>query len=229
MKNLPIKGIRSLSLVDYPGCLSSVVFFGGCNFKCPFCHNYDIAVYPEKYPNLDTQTVLNQLKRRKKLSDGVVLTGGEPTLVAKIVPFAKTLKAMGYKIKLDTNGYNPFVLQEFVKNNIADFISMDIKSSLQEETYSKAAGVKINLDSILESIDILKGSSCLFEFRTTVINNFVSLTHIKEIVDFLKPHDFSYYLQGANLSLKDFAGPSLEDLEHLANQLQEKGFQVFAR
>ncbi len=229
MKNLPIKGIRSLSLVDYPGCLSSVVFFGGCNFKCPFCHNYDIAVYPEQFPNLDTATILSELQRRKKLNDGVVLTGGEPTLVAEIIPFAKTLKAMGYKIKLDTNGYNPFVLQEFVKDNIADFISMDIKSSLQEEAYSKAAGVKINLDTILKSIGILKDFSGFFEFRTTVIHNFVSFTHIEEIVDFLKPYQFSYYLQGANLSLKDFSGPALADLEHLAKQLQEKGFQVFAR
>ena len=114
MKNLPIKGIRSLSLVDYPGCLSSVVFFGGCNFKCPFCHNYDIAVYPEQFPNLDTATILSELQRRKKLNDGVVLTG-RTYFSGRNYSLCKTLKAMGYKIKLDTNGYNPFVLQRFVK------------------------------------------------------------------------------------------------------------------
>lgn len=225
-KNLPIKGIRALSLIDYPGKLAAVVFFGGCNFKCPFCHNYELAVYPERQEDLDYELVLGELERRKKIIDGVVLTGGEPTLYPDLIDFAKQIKAMGLLVKLDTNGYRPDVLKQILDLKIADFVSMDIKSALNEEKYKKAAGIpKIEIGKIMESIALLMNSETDYEFRTSVISQFVSREDIFEIAGHIKGAK-AYCLQSANPDLEEFSGPSGEEIKGWVEELKNLGMNA---
>lgn len=221
--NLPIKGLRALSLIDYPKKLSAVVFLGGCNFKCPFCHNYDLAVHPETMADIDTDEILFELQRRKKLLEGVVLTGGEPTLYPDIVILAQEIKTLGYSVKLDTNGYKPEVLKRFIDEKIADFISMDIKTALDKEKYQKAAGIsKIDLSKISQSIQFLMDSKVDYEFRTTLINEFVNKEDILQIGQTIKNCKI-YWLQPANPDLPGYTGPNEQEIQALTEDLRKMG------
>ena len=227
-EGLPIKGIRTLSLIDYPKKMSAVVFLGGCNFRCPYCHNMELVMEPNKSENIAEDFILEELQRRKKFLDAVVLTGGEPALYPGIIPFAKKIKEMGYLVKLDTNGYTPAIIKQIEKEKAVDFISMDIKTALDAKKYAKAAGVSVELSKIQQSIDYLIKGTVDYEFRTTVIDGFVSLEDVREIAERIKDCK-SYYLQGANAGLKDFPGPEPEKLEELAEELRRKGMQIFYR
>jgi pyruvate formate lyase activating enzyme len=225
---LPIKGIRALSLIDYPKKLSAVVFFGGCNFRCPFCHNLDIAVSPQDFPTLAEDKILEELSRRKKMLDGVVLTGGEPTLYPAVAPFAEKLKKMGYSVKLDTNGYRPEVLQQFIEKNIADFISMDIKAPLETEKYSKASGTEVDVSLIRKSMNLLMQGNVPYEFRTTVIKEFLSAQDILSIGKAIKESSI-YYLQPANKNHERFPGYDEEEMKEMVENLRKIGVNAFLR
>ena len=209
---LPIKGIRALSLIDYPKHLSAVLFLGGCNFKCPFCHNYDLAVYPEKMENLDENSVFSELERRKKILEAVVITGGEPLLYPEVIAFIAQIKKMGYLVKVDTNGYTPELLEKVIETGSVDFISMDIKTALETEKYSKAAGIKVDIEKIKQSIQILLKNQVEYEFRTTWISKFVSFEDILQICSFILPAQ-AYYIQQANEGLEEFQGPEIREIE----------------
>jgi len=227
---LPIKGIRALSLIDYPKHLSAVLFLGGCNFKCPFCHNYDLAVYPEKMENLDEKYVLTELERRKKILDAVVITGGEPLLYPDVIAFIAQIKKMGYLVKVDTNGYTPGLLEKVIETGSVDFISMDIKTSLETEKYSKAAGIKVDIEKIKKSIQILLKTEIDYEFRTTWISKFVSFEDIFEISSFILPAQ-AYYIQQANEGFEEFQGPEITEIEKKSLIIKEKfkDFNLFIR
>lgn len=227
-EQLPIKGIRTLSLIDYPKKLSAVIFLGGCNFRCPYCHNMELVLESDKSENIGEDFILEELKRRKKFLDAVVLTGGEPALYPRIIPFAKKIREMGYLVKLDTNGYTPSIIKKIEEEQAVDFISMDIKTALDEKKYAKTAGVAVELSKIEQTIDYLMKGSIDYEFRTTVIEGFVSLDDVREIARRIKGCK-SYFLQGANSELKQFPGPSPEILEELASQLRQEGIQVHYR
>jgi len=173
---MEIKGFQGVSLIDYDGVISSVVFTGGCNMRCPFCQN------PELVNNigetLDEERVLNLMSERKGFIDGVVITGGEPTIQNGLLEFCKSLKRGGFLVKLDTNGLLPNVLKDLIEN--IDYISLDIKSSFAN--YNNACGINVDINKIKESLDILRDSKIEYEIRTTCVPGIVDIEKIREIV-----------------------------------------------
>ena len=156
---MKIGGFQKVSLIDYPGRISAVVFTQGCNFRCPFCHNPEL-VEPERFEGLSPEAeILTFLEKRKGRLDAVVITGGEPTLQTELIPFIIHLKAMGYRIKLDTNGALPDVLEEMLGRGLLDYVAMDIKAPL--ERYSEVTKTKTDGQRILKSISLIMGSSVI--------------------------------------------------------------------
>ncbi|HPG40430.1 MAG TPA: anaerobic ribonucleoside-triphosphate reductase activating protein [bacterium] len=196
---MKIAGVQKFSLIDYPGKLSAVVFTQGCNFRCPFCHNPEL-VLPEQYGALVATDSLFQLfaKRRRQL-DGIVITGGEPTLQEDLVDFIRDIKKMDYLVKLDTNGSRPLVLNELLRENLVDYIAMDIKAPLAK--YPAVCGVEARLDDIRNSIEIIKNSGVSFMFRTTVVKRFLNIHDLLEIQN-LAGNQGHYQLQNFSLAAK---------------------------
>lgn len=163
-----INGFQKMTLLDFPGKVACTVFLGGCNFRCPFCHNAGLVLgsSPESYTE---EEILSYLEKRKGLLDGVCITGGEPTLRPDLLPFIEKVKALGFAVKLDTNGTNPALLKELLDKELVDYVAMDIKNSF--EKYPETCGLNVmELDSIKESIALLIGGKVDFEFRTTVVS-----------------------------------------------------------
>lgn len=156
-----------MSLIEWPGKMTAILFLGKCNFRCPFCHNKDLVVNPNALPDLAFEEILEELRERGKWIDAIELTGGEPTLHPEIGKLAETIKKNDFLVKLDTNGSYPEIVRELVNKKLVDYIAMDIKNSL--EKYNKTAGVKVNLDKIKESIRLIMESGIDYEFRTTVV------------------------------------------------------------
>jgi pyruvate formate lyase activating enzyme len=169
-----IKGFLKSSFVDWDGYIVSVIFAGGCNFRCPFCYNYKLALNPEEFENFDLDYIFDYLNENKDFVDGVCITGGEPTLQKDLPEFCEKIKSMGMKIKLDTNGSNPEIVEELISKKLVDFIAMDMKNSF--ENYEKAIGIKIDIEKIKKTIKIIISSGIEHEFRTTVVPSI----HIKE-------------------------------------------------
>ncbi len=190
---LNIQGLLKTTLLDYPGCVAATVFLAGCNMRCPFCHNMNIVTTDEAGIYSD-EDILRFLSKRSGILDGVCITGGEPTLYKELPSFMGLIKNLGFKIKLDTNGTNPVMLKELVTDGLADYVAMDIKSSLS--LYEKACGIEgIKLAPIKESIDFLIGGSCDYEFRTTAVEEFLTPEAVLDIKRLLKGAK-RYYLQG---------------------------------
>ncbi len=211
-----IYGINPNSLIDYPGELSFVVFTGGCNFNCPYCHNKDIV-------NKNTSTysndeILSMLDDRKKLIDSVTITGGEPTIYGyKLIDFIKKIKDLGYKVKLDTNGSNPALIKKIIDNNLIDFIAMDIKNTFTK--YYNTIDKSIALDNIKNSIKIIQNSNINYEFRTTVNKTMHSKEDILEIMSYIKDKS-KFKLQpykNTKQQIKDFhfSEWSVEELDNI--------------
>jgi len=173
-----IGGIQKNSFIDYPGKISTVIFLSGCNFTCPYCHNLALAqntppcIIPEK-------DALDFLERRRHLIEGVVLSGGEPTLEPKLLSLCRRIKAMGYRLKLDTNGSRPAVLEMLIREEILDYVAMDIKTDLAG--YSRLWPRKNGGDIIQRSVRMLLAGSIPFEFRTTCVPPFVTVENAEEI------------------------------------------------
>ena len=185
------------TLLDYPGHVATTVFLGGCNMRCPFCHNMDI-VNPDSSPAYTDEDILAFLRTRKGIIDGVCITGGEPTLYNELPLFIRLIRDLGFKIKLDTNGTNPQMLRSMLEDGLLDYVAMDIKSSLS--SYDRACGVDgIKLTPIKESIDILMSGKCEYEFRTTCVREFLDRETVKEIASLLKGAS-RYFLQGFVMS-----------------------------
>ena len=161
-----IAGLQKMTLLDFPGKVACTVFFQGCNFRCPFCHNSDLLP-GQGQPLMDDEELLSFLGKRQGLLDGVCITGGEPTLQPQLPQLLSRIKALGYAIKLDTNGARPQVLRELVEAGLVDYVAMDIKNSREE--YPKTAGMKESLlPQVEESIRYLLSGKVDYEFRTTV-------------------------------------------------------------
>ena len=190
---LNIQGLLKTTLLDYPGHVAATVFMGGCNMRCPFCHNMNIVTASGSGPYTD-KDILSFLTSRKGILDGVCITGGEPTLYKGLPSFIGQIKDMGFSIKLDTNGTDPGMLGSLISSGLVDYVAMDIKSSLS--FYSDACGIpKIDLSPIKESIAILKKGDCEYEFRTTAVSRFMNDDIVKDIGDLLNGAD-RYFLQG---------------------------------
>lgn len=168
---MQISGIQPFTVLDYPDKTACIIFTPGCNFRCGYCHNAEF-VLPEKIIQLKDswipeETFFNFLESRKNLLDGVVISGGEPTLMGDLLSFAKKVKERGFLVKLDTNGSTPWVLEKLLHENVLDYIAMDIKTSL--ENYPKVSGSCVMPTAIKKSVGLIMGSGIDYEFRSTLI------------------------------------------------------------
>ena len=165
---MKIHGLQKMTLLDYPGRVACTVFLGGCDMRCPFCHNAEL-IDGTAAPIMEEEELLRFLEKRKGLLDGVAFTGGEPTLRKDLPDLLRKVKAMGYPVKLDTNGMHPDMLRALLEEELIDYVAMDIKNS--PEKYALTAGLdSLDLGPVFESIEILKNSSIEYEFRTTVVD-----------------------------------------------------------
>lgn len=163
---MKITGLQKMTLLDFPGKVACTVFLGGCNFRCPFCHNSQMLDgSAEKF--MEEEEFFSFLQKRQGLLDGVCVTGGEPTLQPGLPAFLEKIRGLGYKVKLDTNGYRPEVLKAVVEQGLVDYVAMDIKNGPQE--YAQTAGVALDMEKIQESILYLVSDPVDYEFRTTVV------------------------------------------------------------
>lgn len=184
-------GFEKCTLVDYPGKVACMVYTIGCNFRCPYCHNPELIDETVEV-TLSEATILDFLDTRRELLDGVVITGGEPTMHEELPVFMRRIKDKGFLVKLDTNGTNPKMLQQVIDEGLVDYIAMDIKSPL--ETYSQTVARPVDVESIRESIRILLSSPVPYEFRTTVVKSLLSPEDLKRIGEAIRGAK-NYYLQ----------------------------------
>jgi pyruvate formate lyase activating enzyme len=187
---MKIGGIQKTSLLDYPDEVSAIIWTIGCNFRCPFCYNTDIVLGNAK--SIPTKEVFSFLEKRKKLLDGLVITGGEPLLQEDIFKFCEKVKELSYLIKIDTNGTFPKKLKELIDNNLIDYVAMDIKAP--KKKYQNLTNVKVNIKKIEESINVLKNSKIDYEFRTTFVPELLTKKDIIDIAKWLK-NSKKFYLQ----------------------------------
>ena len=186
-----IVGLQKLTLLDYPGRVACTVFLQGCNFNCPFCYNSSL-IKSCKDNIISLDEFFNFLNSRKKVLDGVAITGGEPLLNPSIKEFIKQIKELNLLVKLDTNGSNPKLLKELINDNLLDYVAMDIKNSIKK--YPMTCGAKVNIEDIKESISILLSSSIDYEFRTTIVKEFHEIEDFHEIGNIIKGAK-NYFLQ----------------------------------
>ncbi len=187
-----IKGIHKTSLIDFPGSISAIIFSGGCNLRCRYCHNPDLACNSCGLQGYSNDEALSFIMSRIHLIDAVVLSGGEPTLSPRIKDFTRTLKDLGLKVKLDTNGFNPDIVNDLVLEGLLDYIAMDIKTS--PEKYHLLTGNDSPFDTIIDTLDILRHSGVLYELRTTCIPEYVTMDDLFAIRDKVE-HVDAYFLQ----------------------------------
>ena len=211
-----IHGIQKLTLVDFPGHPASILFSGNCNFRCPFCQNAPLVLDSEDEPVLDNDEIFSFLNKRKKMLEGVVVTGGEPTINKDLIPFLSSLKDLGCLVKLDTNGYRPDVLEKAMESGYVDYVAMDIKTSLDE--YPVVAGIKdLDVSRIERSVELLKSGTVDYEFRTTVVEPLHHKENFEKIGELLKGCR-RYYLQSfvdrGNIIGKNCFPPSQEQLKN---------------
>ena len=166
---MKIAGLQKVSLMDYPGKISATVFTQGCNFRCPYCHNPEL-VDPERYQEcLPENGIFLYLEKRRGKLEAVTITGGEPTIQNNLLSFAQRVRAMGYLVKVDTNGSKPGALEELICHKLPDYIAMDIKAPLAK--YAAVTRAPVKGETIRQSIEIIKASGINCEFRTTIVRS----------------------------------------------------------
>lgn len=219
-----LKGLQKLTLLDFPGKMACTVFSGGCNFRCPFCHNASLVIGERvsESATLPPEEFFAFLEKRKNILEGVCVSGGEPTLAPDVIPFLKRIKDMGYLVKLDTNGYRPDVLKSAVTAGLVDYVAMDIKNS--RERYGETVGIKdFDISPILESVDFLMSGSVDFEFRTTLVRELHSEDDIRAIGAWLAGGE-KYFIQSfkdsGDLIQEGFSGYDEKETEYLFNLLK---------
>ena len=189
-------GLQKSSLIDYPGRLSCVIFLSGCNFDCPYCHNPSLATGKTEYYDLNNREDLYDfLDKRREFLDGVVISGGEPTIQKHLFKLCESIKKLGYSIKLDTNGSKPEELKRLIENGLVDYIAMDIKT--EPFRYKDLICSDFNPDDLLSSIVTIMQSAPDYEFRTTCVRGFVDERIIENIANLIKGANL-YALQSFN-------------------------------
>ncbi len=225
-----IAGLQKLTLLDYPGKTACTLFTPGCNFRCPFCHNALLVTSPvENF--ISGEEFFSLLSKRKGILDGVCITGGEPTLQKDLIPFMEKVRAMGFLIKLDTNGYLPDVLREILSKGLADYVAMDIKAAPSK--YALTTGVSdLDFSLILNSIDMLEKSPVPHEFRTTVTEDFHTEEDFPEILCLFSestPYFIQQFKDSGSLIDSECRGWSTERMKNLHADLSQKYNNVHLR
>lgn len=210
-------GFQKMTLLDYPGKVACTVFTGGCNFRCPFCHNALLVTQLNEAEDYDEEEIIEYLKKRKGLLDGVAVTGGEPLLSDETVEFIRRVKGEGYAVKLDTNGSFPERLKYLVSEKLVDYVAMDIKNS--KELYSKTAGISnLNLPAIEESVSFLLEGNVDYEFRTTVVNGLHTVERISAAARWIqgaKRYFLQNFVDSGNLIDESMTGVGKEEMEKM--------------
>jgi pyruvate formate lyase activating enzyme len=238
---MKIAGIHYNSLIDYPGKISAIIFTPGCNMDCFYCHN-KVLINPENNNNYyDINETLAQLKRRKKLLDAVVISGGEPTLHLGIEKYITQIKNIGYLVKLDTNGTNPDVIRNLVNKKLVNYIAMDIKAPF--ERYEEISGTSLNIEKIKESISFLMEDNVSYEFRTTVaptlekediisIANSISGAERYILQQYRKPEILKSNNSCIDIRLMkpphspEYLNSILDEIRPLVNECQVRGYKL---
>lgn len=196
-----IGGLEKLTLLDYPEHLAAIIFTQGCNFRCHFCYNPSLVLSPANWQkrskenkslSIDLDELFVFLKTRYGKLEGVVITGGEPTLQSDLPDFIRKIKKIGYLVKLDTNGTNPGMLQDLLAEKLIDYLAMDLKAPLVK--YATVVGVEVDCQKIKKSVKIIMASGLPYEFRTTVVPGLLTATDIKTMGQLIKGAD-KWYLQ----------------------------------
>lgn len=221
-----LAGIQKLSLLDYPGLVACTLFTGGCNFRCPWCHNASL-VLPEQFPSdvPDPEEILSFLEKRRGVLDGVCITGGEPLLHPEVPDFIRRVKKLGFRVKLDTNGSFPERLKTLSEENQLDYVAMDIKNAPMH--YAETVGVPgFQTDAVEESKRFLLTAPVEYEFRTTVVRPFHTPERLLETADWIRGAR-AWYLQqfrdSGNLIRDDgFQAYSKDEMQQLLETVQER-------
>lgn len=226
-----IYGLTKTTLLDYPGHVASVVFTGRCNFLCPFCHNTDLVLNPDSFPLIDEEEVLSHLKKRKNVLSGICVTGGEPTLQIDLRAFLEKVRELEYLIKLDTNGYNPDIIEELLSAGLIDYIAMDIKSGWDK--YPLVSGVReIDMSRIEQSISLISSICPDYEFRTTAVKGIHTMDDFVDIAHRI-PGDCHYYIQNFKendcIPDKSLTSFTKEELDLFADAIRPLVSQVSIR
>jgi len=197
---MQIGGLQKLTLIDYPGKLACTVFCIGCSFRCPWCYNKELVLPEEirEQPKISERELFDFLRERKGLLEGVVLSGGEPCIAQDLPDFIKKIKDLGYSVKIDTNGFNPEMLEELIDKKLIDYVALDVKAP--KEKYLKLIGVENNfsgskfnfwgekiIKNIEKSIEILKEEKIDYELRTTLVPKLLTKKDILKIVRWISP------------------------------------------
>ncbi len=203
-RSMNINGLQKMTLLDYPGKVACTVFLSGCDFRCPFCHNSEL-LNPNAETVMTEEELLDFLKKRAGLLEAVCLTGGEPTLRKDLLRFISLIRGLGYKVKLDTNGFNPDALSRLIEEGLLNYVAMDIKNS--PKRYAETVGLpKIDTHVIGRSIQILMNGSADYEFRTTVVDELHCEDDFRRIGEWIHGAK-RYYLQAfADRTTVPYAG-----------------------
>lgn len=190
---MQINGFNKTTLLDYPKHIAATIFIGGCNYRCPFCHNTSLVIRPDSQPTIPKEEILSYLRKRIGILEGACITGGEPTLYKDLPEFIQEIKSLGYQVKLDTNGSNPSMIKYLVEQQLIDYVAMDIKNS--KEHYSLSIGINnYPMDNIDESISYLLSAPIDYEFRTTIVQEHHTEEDIVSIGHWIQGAK-AYYLQ----------------------------------
>ena len=218
-----ICGLNKTTLLDYPGRLAATVFLGGCNFRCPFCQNGGLVLHAEQEPEIPEEAVLDFLKKRSRLLEGVCVTGGEPTLSPGLSDFLREIKRIGLPVKLDTNGSRPEVIKALAEERLIDMVAMDVKAS--PENYPVLCGLAHpDMDAVRESADFLLNGTLDYEFRTTVVRELHTEADFVSIGTWLTGARACYlqaYRDSEDVLQPGFSCYSYEELLHFRDILRK--------
>jgi len=231
-----ISGVQKFTLLDYPDKTACIVFTPGCNFRCGYCHNPEF-VLPEMIAQIRSsfipeETFFRFLDQRRGLLDGVVITGGEPTLMPDLVAFFQKIRSLGFFIKLDSNGGRPDVLKKLLEYELVDYIAMDVKTSLKE--YLHLVGPRLDPDNIQKSIDLIIHSGVTYEFRTTLVKELHTSEVLEDMSEMMRGAK-QYFLQTfrpqktLDPRFASFHGFDSQELENLAPLFQKNIDHVYVR
>ena len=215
--NKVIYSLTPFTLLDYPDKTACIIWFAGCNMRCLYCYNPDIVLGKGK---IDFETVLSFLKSRVGLLDGVVFSGGECTIHKNIIPFIREIKALGFKVKVDTNGSKPNVLKKLIEHQLVDYVALDFKSLPVSFKYITDSNLFLKFE---ESLSISMASGITFEIRTTLHSELITPSEFKKMIDYLESKNFkgNYYVQHFRNNV-----PTLADLNYSDKEITQQNFST---
>ena len=238
---MKLYGLQKMTLLDFPGHVACTVFLGGCDFRCPFCHNFELAA-GKAAPVMEEDEFFSFLAKRKGLLDGVAVTGGEPCLHKGLPAFLERVRGMGFGTKLDTNGHHPELLREILDRGLADYVAMDIKNS--PEKYDETCGTErtgketadiiypVHMDRVRESIALIIGNAPDYEFRTTVVDELHEASDFEEIGKMIagaKQYFLQSFTDRDTVPFEGFHAPDPELLEKYAEIVRKYAAHVEVR